>query len=94
MFWNKGQGKLCQLLRNITLSSTIDGTNPVPSAFLNFTMDCIDHAKNKQGLGQGNWITGLYAARMATALSGVDFVSFKKVCCCVMKPIMASVTDE
>ena len=72
MFWNNGQGKLCQLLRNVTLSSRIDGTDPVPSALLNFTMDCIDHAKNKQGLGQGNWVTGLYAARMASALSGVD----------------------
>jgi hypothetical protein len=73
LFWNNGQDRLCQLLRNMTLSPSLDGTQEVPSALLNVTMDCYDHATNKQGFGQGNWITAIYAARMATALAGVDF---------------------
>jgi hypothetical protein len=73
MFWNNGQDRLCQLLRNMTLSTSIDGTQNVPPALLNVTMDCLDHAANKQGLGQGNWVTAIYAARMAAALAGVDF---------------------
>ncbi|KAL3909163.1 MAG: hypothetical protein SGILL_008196, partial [Bacillariaceae sp.] len=73
LFWMNGQDRLCQLLRNMTLSSQIDGTQEVPPALLNVTMDCVDHATNKQGLGQGNWLTALYDARMAVAVAGVDF---------------------
>jgi hypothetical protein len=73
LYWRGGQDRLCQLLRNMTLSSSLDGTQGVPIALLNVTMDCYDHVTNKQGLGQGNWVTAIYAARMATALAGVDF---------------------
>jgi hypothetical protein len=73
LFWNNGQDFLCQLLRNMTLSMSIDGMQDVPPALLNATMDCVDHAANKQGLGQGNWVTAIYDARMAAVLAGVDF---------------------
>ena len=73
LFWRDGQEKLCKLLQNMTLATSLDATGPVPSTLLNATMDCIDHIENKQGLGQGNWITAIYAARMAAYLAGVDF---------------------
>ncbi|KAG7353328.1 hypothetical protein IV203_009377 [Nitzschia inconspicua] len=73
LFWNNGQDRLCQLLRSMTLSPSLDGTQDVPTSLLNITMDCYDHAINHQGFGQGNWITAVYAARMATALAGVNF---------------------
>uniref|UniRef100_A0A6U9YYT3 Uncharacterized protein n=1 Tax=Pseudo-nitzschia australis TaxID=44445 RepID=A0A6U9YYT3_9STRA len=75
LFWEGGQEKLCNLLQNMTLTSSLDEItgNNVPSTVLNATMDCIDHSKNKQGFGQGNWVTAIYAARMAAYLAGVDF---------------------
>lgn len=80
MFWNGGQKKLCQLLKNMTLKNgrplddDVDASRQlVPKALVNITMDCRDHYANKQGLGQGNWITAIYASRMAAALAGVDF---------------------
>ena len=73
LFWHDGQEKLCKLLQNMTLATSLDATGPVPSTLLNATMDCIYHNKHKQGYGQGNWITAIYAARMAAYLAGVDF---------------------
>jgi len=74
LFWNDGQRKLCKLLQNMTLASSLDATAPVPSAVLNATIDCIDqNTEHNQGLGQGNWVTAIYASKMATHLAGVDF---------------------
>jgi tetratricopeptide (TPR) repeat protein len=74
LFWDHGQEKLCNILQNMTLVSSLEATAPVPSTVLNVTMDCIDHnAELKQGLGQGNWVTAVYASRMAAYLAGVDF---------------------
>ncbi|KAL3914408.1 MAG: hypothetical protein SGARI_000139 [Bacillariaceae sp.] len=54
LFWFDGAAKLCRLLKNMTLTSgSLGGNQPVPLALVNATMDCIDHAKNKEGLGQG-----------------------------------------
>ncbi|MGK3758442.1 MAG: tetratricopeptide (TPR) repeat protein [Bacillariaceae sp.] len=74
LFWDHGQEKLCNILRNMTLASSLEATAPVPSTVLNVTMDCIDqNTELKQGLGQGNWVTAVYASRMAAYLAGVDF---------------------
>mmetsp|Transcript_25462 Transcript_25462/g.70123 ORF Transcript_25462/g.70123 Transcript_25462/m.70123 type:complete len:539 (+) Transcript_25462:123-1739(+) len=75
LFWYGGQQKLCSLLQNMTFASSLDDTTgiDIPSTVLNVTMDCVDYSKTKQGLGQGNWITAIYAARMASYLAGVDF---------------------
>jgi len=75
LFWNDGQEKLCNLLEAMTFSTSLDDSSGIdnPSTLLNVTMDCIDHNKNKQGLGQGNWVTAIYAARMAAYSAGVDF---------------------
>jgi hypothetical protein len=76
LFWQGGQEKLCKLIKNVTLLESLDQSDPMQDGIkviLNFTMDCRDHFETKQSFGQGNWITGIYAARMATALGGVDF---------------------
>ena len=74
LFWHNGQEKLCNILQNMTLASSLEATAPVPSTVLNVTMDCIDqNTEKKQGLGQGNWVTAIYASRMAAYLAGVDF---------------------
>jgi hypothetical protein len=73
LFWFEGSLRLCDLLRNMTLSASIDGMQPVPPALVNVTMDCVDYATNRGGFGQGNWVTAVYSARMAAALAGVDF---------------------
>lgn len=75
LFWNDGQKKLCNLLQNMTFVNSLDEMtrSDLPSTVLNVTMDCIYHNKFKQGFGQGNWITAIYAARMAAFLAGVDF---------------------
>ena len=75
LFWDDGQQKLCDLLRNMTLVLSLGENNrsDFPSTLLNATMDCIYHNKHKQGFGQGNWVTAVYAARMAAFLAGVDF---------------------
>ena len=75
LFWNDGQEKLCDLLRNMTLTTSLGEYNrsEIPSTLLNATMDCIDHYEHKQGFGQGNWVTAVYASRMAAFLAGVDF---------------------
>ena len=75
LFWNNGQEKLCSLLQNMTLVEALGSNSKagLPKTLLNATMDCVDHNENKQGFGQGNWVTAIYAARMAAALAGVDF---------------------
>lgn len=81
-FWQQGQSKLCQLLRNMTYKVSLEdeyydgggGTSPSPPPLplLNMTIDCEWLATN-EGYGQGNWVTALYAVRMATTLAQVDF---------------------
>ena len=86
-FWHDGQTLLCQLLRNMTLttSSSSLGTNKTNDGYselfsrerrplLNMTFDCLAMNEHKnQGFGQGNWVTALYQVRMATGLANVDF---------------------
>jgi len=68
IFWGAGQEMLCNLLRNMTLAESLDEYIDVPPALVNATMDCINHDN-----GQGNWVTAVYAVRMAAYLAGVDF---------------------
>ena len=75
LFWDDGQEKLCNLLQNMTFAVSLDEKNRsnIPPTVLNATMDCVYHNKHIQGFGQGNWVTAVYAARMAAFLAGVDF---------------------
>ncbi len=59
---------MCRILRNMTLVKSLDEMSDTPPALLNATMDC-NNFKN----GQGNWITGIYQARVAAFHAGVDF---------------------
>ena len=84
MFWNDGQTKLCNILKNMTMSESFerpilsDSTAPSPpphsisTPLLNVTMDCKDRNLYKE-LGQGNWVTALYCVRIAAARAKVDF---------------------
>lgn len=73
-FWFNGQGKLCALLRNMTLVNKLGVVSDEAFAppLLNMTMDCNEMSK-RQDFGQGNWITALYCVRIAAALAMVDF---------------------
>jgi hypothetical protein len=81
MFWKSAQSKLCQVLRNMTslvdhqspsteLSAIIKINNKRP--LLNATIDCVA-LSFEHGLGQGNWVTALYATRIAAAFFQMDF---------------------
>lgn len=82
MFWYDGQTKLCNILKNMTMSESFerpilsDSTAPSPHSIstplLNVTMDCKDRNLYKE-LGQGNWVTALYCVRIAAARAKVDF---------------------
>ena len=74
MFWNNGQTRLCNILKNMTMSTQFDDNDDdrhVP-LLLNATMDCKEQVKH-EGFGQGNWVTALYCARIAAARAKVDF---------------------
>jgi hypothetical protein len=75
-FWNNGQIRLCQLLRDMTLKSSLDdpatNTSVLPRPLLNLTMDC-EQVSKREDLGQGNWITALYCVRLAAAVAKVDY---------------------
>ena len=84
-FWVYGNVKLCKVLRNITLTKNKLGEESLHQRqqtyfqnaslslpLVNMTFNCT-LLMTKQGLGQGNWITALYAVRMATELARVDF---------------------
>jgi hypothetical protein len=87
LFWFNGQERLCQLLHNMTLadadfdcarnsgSDTQITPPPVhrPHTLVNVTMDCVDRNRNHPEHGEGNWITAVYAARLAALYYGSDF---------------------
>jgi len=79
LLWTEGQERLCKLLRdmtalqnNTTEATTTTNDDPIPSpTTINITMDCNDE-KNSI-FGQGNWVSCVYAARMASYFFGVNF---------------------
>jgi hypothetical protein len=76
MFWNRGQSRLCNVLREMTNVSSLeeqtsDGVQRNPP-LLNATIDCKGLQK-EQDFGQGNWVTALYCTKIAAALARVDF---------------------
>jgi hypothetical protein len=76
MFWNRGQSRLCNVLREMTNVSSLgeqasDGVKKNPP-LLNATIDCKELQKEKD-LGQGNWVTAVYCTKIAAALARVDF---------------------
>jgi hypothetical protein len=74
VFWNGGQARLCDLLRAMTLRSSLE-EKIVPTLMarplLNVTMDCVAMNKN-ENFGQGNWITALYSVHLAAVRAQVD----------------------
>ena len=86
LFWFNGQERLCQLLHNMTLADADFGSirnsagntqvhPPMdrPHTLVNVTMDCVDRNRNHPEHGEGNWITAVYAARLAALYYGSDF---------------------
>ncbi|KAL3779372.1 hypothetical protein HJC23_005232 [Cyclotella cryptica] len=74
MFWSVGQTALCNLLRSMSVVDTIPSFAHVTMPkrpFLNITLPCRDIVVNG-GLGQGNWITAIYIARITAAAAMVD----------------------
>lgn len=84
-FWAYGNVKLCKVLRNMTLVAKLGeesleqrqqtyfrNHSAIPLPLVNMTFNCTLLMQD-QGMGQGNWITALYAVRMATELARVDF---------------------
>jgi len=88
MYWAGRQARLCDLLRNMTLKSSLDdhdhnfsstrsgpaaapATASLPPPLFNLTLDCT--IRRPEGRGTGNWVTALYAVRMAVHLAKVDY---------------------
>lgn len=76
MFWNRGQSRLCNVLREMMNVSSLgeqtsDGIQRNPP-LLNATIDCKELQK-EEAFGQGNWVTALYCTKIAAALARVDF---------------------
>jgi hypothetical protein len=72
--WFDGYIRLCNLLRRMTLVSTLSETLPqqtllLPPPLLNMTFDL----EGLGYLGQGNYITSIYAARLSVAYAKVEF---------------------
>jgi len=88
-YWDRRQARLCDFLRNMTLKSSLDdhdhnfsstrsgpaaaapATASLPPPLFNLTLDCT--LTRSEGKGAGNWVTALYAVRMAVHLAKVDY---------------------
>ena len=76
MFWNRGQSRLCNVLREMTNVSSLGEQTSYEiqrkPPLLNATVDCKELQK-EQNFGQGNWVTALYCTKIVAALARVDF---------------------